>query len=197
MQDLIMRPLFPVISLAILASAPAVAQAAGPGDIISHVPLWVWPLMLYVLTMTLRATRERTASLTRLLAIPALFIVWGISGLLTRQSVGLGLGLDWLVFAGIGAALASCVGRPVVLAVDRERRQVTLAGSWAPFVRVTAIFAARFGLGVTMAVRPDLRGALAWADAAVSGFSVGYFLFWAVWLYAGYAAGFPRPMIQR
>ena len=192
-----MRSLFPVISLAIVSSAPAAAQAPGPADIIAHVPLWVWPLLLYVMTMTLRATRERTVGLARLLAIPALFIVWGVSGLLMRQSIGLGLGLDWLVMAAIGAGLASCVGRPAVLAVDRERRQVTLAGSWAPFVRVTAIIAARFALGVTMAVRPDLRGALAWADAAVSGFSVGYFLFWAVWLYAGYTAAFSRPMIQR
>ena len=193
-----MRSLFPVISLSILASAPAMAQQApGLGAIVSHTPLWVWPLLAYVLTMTLRATKARTASLTRLLAIPALFIVWGVSGLLMRQNIGLGLGLDWLAMACIGALLASCVGRPVLLAVDRERRQVTLAGSWAPFVRVTAIIAAKYSLGVMMAVRPDMRGALAWADAAVSGFSVGYFLFWAVWLCAGYAAGFSRPMIQR
>jgi len=192
-----MRSLFPVISLAIVSSAPAAAQAPGLGDIIRHTPIWVWPLLLYVMTMTLRATRDRTVGLARLFAIPALFIVWGVSGLLMRQSIGLGLGLDWLAMAAIGAGLASCVGRPVLLAVDRERAQVTLAGSWAPFVRVTAIIAARYSLGVTMAVRPDLRGALAWADAAVSGFSVGYFLFWAVWLYAGYTAAFSRPMIQR
>ena len=196
-----MRPLFPLVSLApaavILASAPAAAQAPGLGAIVSHTPVWIWPLLLYVITMTLRATRVRTAGLTRLLAIPALFIVWGLSGLLTRQSIGLALGLDWLAAAAIGAALVFFVGRPVVLAVDRDRRQVTLAGSWAPFVRVTILFTAKYALGVTMAVRPDLRETLSWADAAVSGCSVGYFAFWAVGLYTAYAALFSRPMIQR
>ena len=193
-----MRSLFPVLSIGILASAPAMAQAPGLGDIIGHTPLWVWPLLAYVLTMTLRATRQRTAGLTRLLAIPALFIFWGVSGLLTRQSVGLGLGLDWLAAAVIGGALAFHVGRPIVLAADVETRQVTLAGSWAPFVRVTTIFIAKYALGVTMAVRPDLREALSWADAAVSGFSVGYFLFWTVGLYTAYTARLSAlPMIQR
>lgn len=191
-----MRSSFPLISLAILASAPAGAQAAGLGDIVSHTPIWVWPLLLYVLAMTLRATKTRTASLVRLLAIPALFIVWGLSGLLTRQSLTLGLGLDWLAAAICGAALAFFVGKPVVLAADPETRQVTLAGSWAPFIRVTALFTTKYALGVTMAVRPDLREPLSWANAAVSGFSVGYFLFWAVGLYAAYAP-FSRPMIQR
>jgi len=196
-----MRSVFPPVSLApatlILASAPAGAQAPGLGAIVSHTPLWVWAMMAYVLTMTLRATRIRTAGLPRLLAIPAIFIVWGLSGLLTRQNIGLGLGLDWLAAAAIGATLASFVGRPVLLAVDRDRRQVTLAGSWAPVVRVTVLFTAKYALGVAMAVRPDLRETLAFADAAVSGFSVGYFAFWAVGLYTAYAAAFPRPMIQR
>jgi hypothetical protein len=192
-----MRTSFPLITLTIVASAPAAAQEPGLGDILSHTPIWVWAMLAYVATTTLRATRERTASLARLLVVPALFVVWGLSGLLTRHSLSLGLGVDWAVATAIGAALAFCVGKPVLLAVDRERRRVTLAGSWAPFIRVIALFTAKYALGVTMAVRPDLREPLSWADAAVSGFSVGYFLFWGIALYAAYAAPLPRPMIQR
>ena len=192
-----MRSLFPVLPLIIVASAPAAAQEPGLGDILTHTPIWVWAMFLYVMSMTLRATRQRTAGLARLLVVPAIFIVWGLSGLLTRQSIGLGLALDWLAAAAVGAALACFVGRPVLLAVDREQRRVTLAGSWAPFVRVTILFTAKYALGVTMAVRPDLQATLSWADAAVSGFSVGYFAFWAVGLYTAYAAPFSRPMIQR
>jgi hypothetical protein len=154
--------------------------------------------LAYVLTMTLRATRPRTAGLARMLAIPALFVVWGISGLMSRQAMSLGLGLDWLVAAASGALLACFAGRPVLLAVDREQHRVTLAGSWAPFIRVTAIVTARYSLGVMMAVRPDLREPLSWCDAAVSGFSVGYFLSWALGLYTAYMAALsPLPMIQR
>jgi hypothetical protein len=191
-----MRASSPLISVVIVASAPAAAQAAGLGDIVGHTPLWVWPLLFYVITMTVRATRVRKASLSRLLVIPALFVAWGLYGLLRRHEIG--LGLDWLIAAAIGATFASLLGRPVVLAVNRERQEVTLAGSWAPFLRVTAIFTAKYALGVMMAVRPDLREPLSWCDAAVSGLSVGYFVLWAVWLYASYKARFSAlPMIQR
>ncbi len=48
------------------------------GDITSHTPIWVPLIFLYVATQTLRATRERSAGLPRLMAIPLLFIIWGI-----------------------------------------------------------------------------------------------------------------------
>ena len=172
----------------ILASAPAMAQAADLGDIASHIPIWVPILLIYVLTMTLRATRERTAGLPRLLAIPVLFVVWGISGLFSRHQVTLPLALDWMVCVAAGGALVWMVGRPIVLGVDRASRQVRLAGSWAPFIRVTLLFAAKFTLGVMMATRPDIAEPLAFADAAVSGISAGYFLFWAIALLSAYAA---------
>lgn len=173
------------------------SQAIDLGQIISHTPPWVFLIFLYVTAMSLRAARERTASLPRLLAVPVLFILLGLSGLLSRQSLNLLVGLDWLAALGAGAALAAFIGRPVVLAIDRENRRVTLAGSWAPVIRVTAIFAAKYTLGVMMAVRPDLRESLAFADAAVSGFSAGYFLVWGLGLYSAYAAPLSLPMIQR
>ncbi len=163
--------------------------------ILTHIPVWVFPLFLYIAYMTLRATRQRTASLPRLLTVPALFIVWGMTGLLSRHQVDLPLGLTWAAGAGLGAVVALTIGKPIVLSV-RERGMVQLAGSWAPFIRVMTLFVAKFAIGMMSATRPDLREPLATADAAVSGFGVGVFLFWAVGLYTAYAA-LSRPMIQR
>ncbi len=165
--------------------------------ILTHIPVWVFPLFLYIAYMSLRATRGRVASLPRLLMVPALFIVWGVSGLLSRHQIDLPLGSTWVAAAGLGAGLALTIGKPIVLGVDRERGLLRLAGSWAPFVRVMAIFIAKFTLGAMNAMRPDLREMLAFADAAVSGTSVGFFLFWAVGLYTAYTAPLERPMIQR
>jgi len=173
------------------------SQAAGLGQIISHTPLWVWPVLLYVMFRTLRATRERNGSIVGLLAIPVLFVAWGISGLIARHHVTAPIAAEWLAFAAFGAALTSRVGRPTVLEVDREKGRLRLAGSWGPFIRVLAVFTAKYTLGVLMAIRPDIGEPLAFADAAVSGFSAGYFLFFAIALYRAYAAPFSLPMIQR
>ena len=173
------------------------SQAADLGEIVSHTPIWVFPLLLYVMMRTLRATKERTGSLASLLAIPVLFVVWGISGLFTRHHVTVPIAADWLVFAAFGAALTWKLGRPTVLGVDRENGRLRLAGSWGPFIRVMGVFTAKYTLGVLMATRPDIGEPLAFADAAVSGFSAGYFLFFAIALYRAYAAPLSLPMIQR
>ena len=183
-----MRTVSTLPPVLILASAPMMAQAADLGDIARHIPIWLPILLIYVLTMTLRATRGRTASLPRLLAIPVLFVVWGVSGLFSRHQVTVPLALDWLVCVTVGGALVWLVGRPIVLGVDRVSRQVRLAGSWAPFIRVMLLFSAKFTLGIMMATRPNIQEPLAFADAAVSGVSAGYFLFWAIALLSAYAA---------
>lgn len=167
------------------------------GEIVSRTPLWVFAIFLYVAVRTLRATRERTGSIVSLLAIPVLFVAWGISGLFTRHHVTAAIAADWLAFAAFGAALTGWVGRPTVLEVDRDKGRLRLAASWGPFFRVMFVFSAKYTLGVLMAVRPDIGEPLAFADAAVSGFSAGYFLFFAIALYRAYAAPFSLPMIQR
>jgi hypothetical protein len=167
------------------------------GEIVSHTPLWVFAVFALVTVRTLRATKERTGSLVSLLAIPILFVAWGVSGLFTRHHVTVPVAADWLAFAAFGAALTGWVGRPIVLEVDREKGRLRLAGSWGPFFRVMGVFTAKYTLGVLMATRPDIGEPLAFADAAVSGFSAGYFLFFAIALYRAYAAPFPLPMIQR
>ena len=165
------------------------------GEIVSHTPLWVFAIFAYVAVRTLRATRERSGGLVSLLAIPVLFVGWGISGLFTRHHVTVPIAALWLAFAAFGALLTGWAGRPTVLEVDREKGRLRLAGSWGPFVRVMAVFTAKYTLGVLTAIRPDLGESLAFADAAVSGFSAGYFLFFALALYRAYAL--PLPMIQR
>lgn len=167
------------------------------GEIVSHTPLWVFAIFAYMLMRTLRATKERTASIAGLLAIPVLFVLWGVSGLFTRHHVTVPIVAIWLALAAFGAALTGWIGRPTVLEVDRDNGRLRLAGSWGPFFRVMFVFTAKYTLGVLMAIRPDIGKPLAFADAAVSGFSAGYFLFFAIALYRAYAAPFSLPMIQR
>ncbi|MGO4839398.1 DUF2306 domain-containing protein, partial [Rhizobiaceae sp. 2RAB30] len=65
-----------VFGRADVAKAAAASPAAtehGPTvvDIVTHTPLWVWPLLLYVLYAGWKATRDRVVAPWRLLVMPA------------------------------------------------------------------------------------------------------------------------------
>ncbi|MBI1778127.1 MAG: hypothetical protein HYR63_22540 [Proteobacteria bacterium] len=166
--------------VAILALATSAAQAAEIGAILQGTPLWVYPLLGLLIYLGLQARRERVARPLRLLITPAVFIGWGIVGVLVKPGFGPVLALDWLGAAAAGMALAAA-------SLDTSRWRVEgglvrLPGSWFPLIRNLAIFAAKYALAVAAATLPGRRGSLVLWDVAVSGASVGYFAFWLVQL---------------
>ena len=46
-------------------------------QIISHAPTWVWVLLVVLVLRGVKALQDRTMSLTRLLLLPVIFLVWG------------------------------------------------------------------------------------------------------------------------
>lgn len=170
------------ISLAILASSAALAQAAELGGIVQGTPWWVYPLLALLVLLGLQALKPRSLPLPRVLITPAVFIAWGITSLVARPSFSGGLMLDWLITASFGGALALLLTRSDALRLDRERRLVHLPGSWLPLARNLLIFAAKYGLAVAAAIAPAARDQLALWDIAVSGASAGYFIGWTALL---------------
>ena len=66
-----------------------------------HTPVWVFPLFAYLVWQGIKAMRPRTTAMWRSLVVPAVFIVWGLSRLLSGYQHGIGPLLSWS-----GAALA-------------------------------------------------------------------------------------------
>jgi hypothetical protein len=147
--------------------------------ILRGTPQWVFAMFVLLLVLGLRASRPRLVGVPQLLATPAAFVTWGIVSLLSRPDAFPLLATDWLICAVAGAGLAATAARLAALRVDRAAGRVWLAGSWMPLARNMAIFAAKYGLGVAIAMHPDLRGTLSPWDIAVSGASAGYFIGWA------------------
>ena len=146
--------------------------------ILQGTPGWVFALFALLLVLGLRATRPRLVGAQQLLLTPAAFVAWGVASLLARPDAFPLFAADWLIAAAAGGALAAMTARFDALRVDRAGRRVQLAGSRWPLARNMLIFAAKYGLGVAMALHPDMRGHLALWDIAVSGASAGYFIGW-------------------
>ena len=53
-------------------------------QILTHTPIWAWVLLAWLIWQGIRAMRPRTGTIGRALIVPAVFIVWGLSRLLSR-----------------------------------------------------------------------------------------------------------------
>jgi len=159
-----------------------IAYATG---ILGNTPAWVWVLFLYLMWQGARRLRPRIVPALRLAVVPAIFILWGLSGLAQRPFGAETIALFWLAGAAIGGVLGPLTG-PKLLAVDREHHRAHLPGSWMPLIRNVIIFGAHYGLNVAAALAPAMAAGLLRADIAVSGASAGYFLGWGFALWRGW-----------
>ncbi len=155
--------------------------------ILSHTPLWVWALLALLVWLGSLGLKRRRMALRRAAIIPAVFIIWGLSGLVARSFDAATIAALWLGGLALGTALGLATG-PRLLSIDRARREVELPASWWPLARNLIIFFAHYALIVAAAILTAHKAALLQADIAVSGASAGYFIGWFAALLRRYRA---------
>jgi len=155
--------------------------------ILSHTPLWVWAMLALLVWLGSLGLKRRRMALRRVAIVPAVFILWGLSGLATRPFDAVTIAAYWVGGLMIGIALGLTTG-PRLLSVDRARREVELPASAWPLARNLIIFFAHYTLTVAAAIVPAQKAVLLQADIAVSGASAGYFIGWFVTVLRQYLA---------
>jgi hypothetical protein len=147
-------------------------------DILRATPVWVFALFAYLMWMGLARLRTRVRSMRSLWIAPALFVAWGLSGLLGRAGPLAPTLACWIAGAVAGAA----IGRRIepMPSVDRASGTVRQAGSAIPLLRNLALFGTHYLLHVAAAFVPSSAARLMSWDIAVSGLGAGYFIGWAV-----------------
>jgi hypothetical protein len=153
--------------------------------ILVNTPLWVWPLLAYLIWQGSQAMRARTQPIWRMLIVPLVFFLMGLSRLVTARDSGLEPLLAWLAAAALFAWLA-LFRPPQLLAVDRKARTVTRPGSIVPLLRNVTVFVLQYGVAVATAMKLEPHAAVAIVGHAVSGASAGYFSGWTVALLRRY-----------
>lgn len=147
-------------------------------QIVINTPLWVWPLMLFVLWMGWRGLQPHSLSPMRLAILPLVGLGTALAGV--AQSVQPAIAL-----AAWAAALFAAL--PLGYAVGSRRRlslvesgEVEVAGGWFAVVFGVAIFAVRYALGVLFGVQPHLRLEPLWiaVSGSIGGLVAGIGLGW-------------------
>lgn len=127
--------------------------------ILSHTPMWVWPLLAFLIFRGLQATRTRQTPLWRALVLPLVMFGLSVFGLLQ--------GLSAHALASALGALALLVGAwlgfhgPSTrrITVDVARQRLILPGSWQPLLLTLAVFALKYSAAVLLAMHPALATA--------------------------------------
>ena len=147
--------------------------------ILTGTPTWVWGLLAALVALGLWQGRARSVRPSRLLLLPLALLalgLWTVMPSWRAQPLG---ALVW--FAAWAAAIAAGHRLPLRAgaAWDATRQRLHLPGSRLALWVILAVFALRYGAGVTAAINPALAGStgfvmgLALASGAISGLLLG------------------------
>lgn len=152
--------------------------------VIHGTPLWVFALFGYLLWVGLRGLKQNARKASRVWITPAIFIAWGVIGLLMRSGPLAANLLHWIIAAMVGAGVGVLTRVP--LRVDPQRNLVIQPGSVLPLIRNVGIFGAHYVLNVLTAIKPEMSAHYMTWDIYVSGASAGYFAGWAIRFFRSY-----------
>jgi hypothetical protein len=143
-------------------------------QILVHTPVWVWPLLAYLVWAGIQGMRPRTATIWRSLIVPAIFIIWGLSGLVLQRRDTIAPLVTWLAAALVLGTTGFLLAKPFEL--DHTTGEIKRPGSVVPLIRNITIFALQYAVRVIMAIDPDARTTATLVGRAVGGAMTGYFL---------------------
>ena len=140
---------------------------------VTEAPLWVWPLLAFLIWVGLRATKEREAPVAIYWLMP-LFVLLSLNAMMetARPDVA------WPAFAVsylAGARVGFAYQARVVIA--RTARRVRVRGEWITLATIMAVFCLGYARGALGAVAPEFLASPhgAAAVAAISGALSGQF----------------------
>ena len=131
--------------------------------ILQHIPVWVFALLIGLITLGLVQTRTRHIRKQRLLGINIALTVFTLVGVVQQWRPTPWLALSLLSWATMGLLVAWALGQgaaPEGARFEPETRRFTVPGTWLPLTLFMTIFACKFAVGMTTAMAPDLLDSL-------------------------------------
>jgi len=113
-------------------------------QIITHVPVWVWLILIFVVFRGVKAMQTRIVPMKKLIIMPILMLYISIENIHNYQGYVIGA----IIGVIIGYLLFSRIG----MRVDRSHGLVEVQGSVTTLILVLATFIVKFGLGIFMAM---------------------------------------------
>ncbi|MCV2354940.1 hypothetical protein LNV09_12320 [Paucibacter sp. B2R-40] len=133
-------------------------QTPAISDIFSHIPAFVWAILALILVMGLLQSRDQWMARRRLMGVPTIWLAYGIWGVVSSFGYSATAVLPWVLGLLASLSVVRRSGWPTGSRFDSARGQFFVPGSWLPLVLMMGIFLAKFAVGMSAAMHPDLLG---------------------------------------
>ncbi|MBS0307383.1 MAG: hypothetical protein JSS58_00300 [Proteobacteria bacterium] len=145
--------------------------------ILQQVPGRIWILLLTLIALGLSQTMPRRRKPRSATILPAIMIAlsfYGVVSAFPTQPLALA---SWA--AGVAAAVMLCssAGTWSGIQWSEAERRLLVPGSWVPLALILGLFAVKFGVGVALAMHPELArntSFATWISLAYGLFSGGF-----------------------
>lgn len=129
-------------------------------QIITKIPVFVWPLFAVLLMGGLKARKTSALPIVVLVLIPSIFFCWSLFSFFGKYVTNPLAILFWLLCLSVGFFIGFLHMQKLKLQFDRQKKKVEMPGSWIPLMLSMSIFTSKFSIGMMSSMIPHLNGSL-------------------------------------
>lgn len=126
-------------------------------QIITKVPIYVWPLFLILLLGGLKARKTSSVPLAVLLLIPSIFFTWSLFSFFGKYGSEFTSIIFWVACLALGFFIGFLHILKLGLRFDKQKKKVEMPGSWIPLLLSMSIFISKFSVGMMSSMLPHLN----------------------------------------
>ena len=83
--------------------------------VVSHTPIWVWVLFVFLISRGVKARKPATVTLEKLAIIPSIFLIWDIYDLVIYRQLSVATIALWMAGILAGAATGYVLIKPTAI----------------------------------------------------------------------------------
>ncbi|NGX44259.1 MAG: hypothetical protein K1060chlam3_00425 [Candidatus Anoxychlamydiales bacterium] len=117
-------------------------------------PLWVWPLLTYLLFVGFKAFKPRVVSLKKMFILPLVFFIFSIQRLV--GNINFFTSLVWITSTIIGVFLSVIIFSKTQIIADKKNNLLKLPGTYSTLFLILISFSLKFYFGFLIGKDPNL-----------------------------------------
>lgn len=126
-------------------------------QLVSNTPVWVWAILIFLVTRGVAAMKPGETSLAKLAIVPALFTAWGLWSLAHRFDASWEAWGEWLVGIAVGMGLGWLLLRRATLTLNAASGTLWRSADYSLLPLLLVTFAVKYGFEVALSVSPSLN----------------------------------------